>query len=284
MQMQTSERKSKQKCPDCGGFDLEKTENGLICNQCGYVITQATINLRKKEKALSISQQEKMLPRLTTDESIDKRKLPSVLLTKLDNIRIADAWEKNFLNGLKEIARVSFSVAMPEITVQESALLYKTAVERGLSKGRSRKTLCATLVYLCAEKNNLGVTIKDIARISDVPPRKIIYCYRRIAKLLGFSILPQKVDSHINELSYRLKLSCTTIELAKKIYIAIEQNGEISGKDPCGLGAAIIYLSALFAGEKVTQREISNVSNLTETTIRSRFREIRKYLAFNFTL
>lgn len=282
--MLTGERKCKTKCPDCSSFNLEKTENGLICNQCGYVITQATTNLREKEKTLFVANEERILPQLTSEKNANQRKVPSNILDKLDNIKITDSWEKNFLYSLREIAQVALDLAMPETVLKESALLYKIAVEKGLSKGRSRKTLCSTLVYLCGKKNNLGVTIKDVASASGVSRRKIAYCYRQMARLLGFSILPQKVDSHINELSQRLKLSCATIELAKKVNTTIEKNGDTSGKDPCGLGAATIYLSAIFTGESVTQREISKVSNLTETTIRSRFREIQKNFVFSFQL
>ena len=47
-----------------------------------------------------------------------------------------------------------------------------------------------------------------------------------------------------------------------------------SGKSPVGLAAAAVYAAALLTNEKVTQSEVSEVANISEVTIRNRYKEL----------
>lgn len=51
-----------------------------------------------------------------------------------------------------------------------------------------------------------------------------------------------------------------------------------SGKSPSGIAAAAIYISAIKAGERRTQREVAEVADVTEVTVRNRYSEIAKEL------
>ena len=46
------------------------------------------------------------------------------------------------------------------------------------------------------------------------------------------------------------------------------------GRDPLGLAAAAIYVAAIMNDCRVTQRDISQVSGVTEVTIRNRYKEL----------
>ena len=46
------------------------------------------------------------------------------------------------------------------------------------------------------------------------------------------------------------------------------------GKDPTGLAAAAIYVASILTDERVTQKKISEISNVTEVTIRHRYKEL----------
>jgi transcription initiation factor TFIIB len=47
-----------------------------------------------------------------------------------------------------------------------------------------------------------------------------------------------------------------------------------SGRGPIGIAAAALYIAGLLEGERRTQRDISEVSGVTEVTIRNRYKEI----------
>jgi transcription initiation factor TFIIB len=47
-----------------------------------------------------------------------------------------------------------------------------------------------------------------------------------------------------------------------------------SGRGPTGIAAAATYIASVLAGEKRTQREIAEIANVTEVTIRNRYKEL----------
>jgi len=58
------------------------------------------------------------------------------------------------------------------------------------------------------------------------------------------------------------------------------KNFSISGKDPKGLCAGVIYLVCKMKNKKVSQKKIANVIGVTEVTLRSRYKELSKKLNF----
>jgi transcription initiation factor TFIIB len=260
---------------------MEKNENQSLCLNCGYVLSPRTAELRKRENTTREAENSSVQPpsnRLTLKQDTND------IIDKIAKIKVADSWEKNFVLALTEISRISFKLALPNTTLEKTALLYKAAVEKGLSKGRSRKILCSSIVYLCCEQDQIAITTKDIAKASSADPEQITHCYRRIARLLGSSIRPTKTHCHIDEISGRLKLSFSTVELAKRVNIALERKGDLIGKDPRGVAGGLIYLASVIEGVPITQRKISEVCNVTEVIIRRRYAEAKKKVLLNIQI
>jgi len=57
------------------------------------------------------------------------------------------------------------------------------------------------------------------------------------------------------------------LQRAKKLDIT-------SGKGPTGVAAASIYIACVLVGEKRTQREVASCVEVTEVTIRNRYKEL----------
>jgi len=54
--------------------------------------------------------------------------------------------------------------------------------------------------------------------------------------------------------------------------------GITAGKDPAGLAAAAIYVASLLENERRTQKEIAQAAQVTEVTVRNRYKELMKEL------
>jgi predicted transcriptional regulator len=50
----------------------------------------------------------------------------------------------------------------------------------------------------------------------------------------------------------------------------------VTGKDPMGLAAASLYVACVLNGERKTQKEIAEVANVTEVTIRNRYKGLKE--------
>jgi len=73
---------------------------------------------------------------------------------------------------------------------------------------------------------------------------------------------------------------CSELELSEEVQVKANEiidttteKGLLSGKSPTGYAAAAIYAASLLCNEKKTQREVSDVAQVTEVTIRNRYQE-----------
>ncbi|MCD2204493.1 transcription initiation factor IIB 3, partial [Halobacterium sp. KA-6] len=77
-----------------------------------------------------------------------------------------------------------------------------------------------------------------------------------------------------------LDLSEETTAKAREIIDTSAEQGLLSGKSPSGFAAAAIYAASLLCNEKKTQREVADVANVTEVTIRNRYQEQIEAMGF----
>jgi transcription initiation factor TFIIB len=57
-----------------------------------------------------------------------------------------------------------------------------------------------------------------------------------------------------------------------------------SGRGPSGIAAACIYISSQITDERRTQGEIAKEAQVTEVTIRNRYKELAQRLDFNVNI
>ena len=65
-----------------------------------------------------------------------------------------------------------------------------------------------------------------------------------------------------------------TEELAIKTYEAAKKAKLTAGKDTCGMSAACIYIASVLTGERQIQRNIAELAQVTEVTVRNRYKEL----------
>ena len=52
-------------------------------------------------------------------------------------------------------------------------------------------------------------------------------------------------------------------------------------KDPMGLAAAALYVACVLENEKKTQKEIAEIANVTEVTVRNRYKGLKDSLGLS---
>jgi transcription initiation factor TFIIB len=73
-------------------------------------------------------------------------------------------------------------------------------------------------------------------------------------------------------------------EIAYKTLIVAKQLRLTSGRGPAGVAAAASYIASVLTGERKTQREIAEIAQVTEVTIRNRYKELIERLLFILSL
>ena len=78
------------------------------------------------------------------------------------------------------------------------------------------------------------------------------------------------ISRFASELDLEPKIQTESIKLIGKM----QKAEATSGKNPCSLAATAIYIAALLNKTKITQKKISEISGITETTLRNRTKEM----------
>jgi transcription initiation factor TFIIB len=73
-------------------------------------------------------------------------------------------------------------------------------------------------------------------------------------------------------------------EIAHKILLMARKLRLTSGRGPTGIAAAASYIASVLMGERKTQREIAEIAQVTEVTIRNRYKELVERLLFVMSL
>ncbi|MBU3940575.1 MAG: transcription initiation factor IIB [Nanoarchaeota archaeon] len=287
------------KCPECGSINLIfKEEQGeVICRDCGLVIEEKMIDFSHEWREFDSEQaaksrrsgapitQTKYDGGLGTSigSSSDIYKLDQKSKNKFFRLqkwqhRISTAIERNLKLALAELKRVSSYLKLPSSVIEESAGIYRMAVQRGLVRGRSMESVVAGALYAACRRHEVPRTLDELSEASGIDKKEIGRTYRFITRELGIRILPSNPVDYIPRFASALKLNAETQSKAVEI-LEMAQKAELtSGRGPTGIAAASLYVAALMNNEKRTQREVADVAGVTEVTIRNRYKELLKEL------
>jgi transcription initiation factor TFIIB len=292
--------KFKESCPECGGYDFveDPSRGEIICKNCGLVLEESMVDIGQEWRAFDAEQMSRRaragapLSFVKHDKGISteigkgvgelykvptKKRAQYYRLTKWHK-RLIKSKDRNLSFAFSELQRIVSFLGLPKTVHERIAKYYEDAVNKGLVRGRSIESVIAALTYAVSREMGTPRTLDDIAEASGVDRREIGRTHRYIARELGLRILPADPITYVPRFCTLLGLSekvqAKAIEILKKA-----KKFEItSGKGPTGVAAAAIYIASVLVGEKRTQREIADLTGITEVTIRNRQKEIAEKL------
>jgi transcription initiation factor TFIIB len=199
-------------------------------------------------------------------------------------IRVSDATERNLAFALSEITKIANNLSLPKNILETASVIYRRAVKERLIRGRSIQGVTAAAIYLACRQCKLARTLEEVAQASTVSKKEVGRSYRFLIKELDYSIPPVKPSQYITKFSNQLTMQGKVEEIAYKILIAARELKLTSGRGPTGIAAAASYIASVLTGERKTQREIAEIAQVTEVTIRNRYKELVDRLIFQITL
>jgi len=299
-----------QKCPECGSArlmrDYESAE--IVCMDCGFVVAMKLADRGPEWRAFDNEQREKRArvgapltftihdKGLSTmidwhDKDIYGKKLSTSQRAQIyrlrkwqRRIRVSDAMERNLAFALSEITKIANSLSLPKSIFETASVIYRKAVKEHLIRGRSIQGISAASVYIACRQCGLARTLDDIASASSVSKKEIGRSYRFLVKELNYFIPPLKPSQYVSKFSNQLTMQGKVEEIASKILKVASDLKLTSGRGPTGIAAAASYIASLLTGERKTQREIAEIAQVTEVTIRNRYKELVEQLLFVMVL
>jgi transcription initiation factor TFIIB len=85
-------------------------------------------------------------------------------------------------------------------------------------------------------------------------------------------------QNYISRLCGQLHLNGETQKIVKELLVEAGEKGLITGRSPLAIVGALIYIASHLTGDKRTQSEVALAANVTEVTIRNRYKELKNIL------
>jgi transcription initiation factor TFIIB len=286
-------------CPECGGKLASDTEHGeTVCTECGLVVEEDEIDHGPEWRAFDASEKDSKsrVGAPTTNMMHDKglstnigwqdkdaygnslnsrqRQKMQRLRTWNERFRTRDSKERNLKQALGEIDRMASALGLPENVRETASVIYRRALNENLLPGRSIEGVATASLYAAARQAGVPRSLDEVEMVSRVDKMELTRTYRYVVRELSLEIKPADPESYIPRFASDLGLSEEAERRARMLVRAAREDGILSGKSPVGLAAAAVYAAALLTNEKVTQSEVSDVANISEVTIRNRYKEL----------
>ena len=294
-----NERDETTGCPECGGKVAADSEHGeAVCIDCGLVVEEDAIDRGPEWRAFDSAEkdQKSRVGAPTTNMMHDKglstnidwrdqdaygNSLDSRQRQKMQRLRkwnerfrTRDSKERNLKQALGEIDRMSSALGLPENVRETASVIYRRALSENLLPGRSIEGVATAALYAAARQAGVPRSLDEVERVSRVDKMELTRTYRYIIRELNLEVKPADPESYVPRFISDLELSDETERRARELIESARNAGVLSGKSPVGLAAASVYAAALLCNEKVTQNDVSEVADISEVTIRNRYKEL----------
>ena len=276
--------------------DYERAE--VVCSHCGLVIDENLVDMGPEWRAFDHEQRDKRTrtgaPLTYTisdkglnttidwkDKDIHGHKIPERNKAQIyrlrkwnKRMRVSGAGERNLAFALSELDRDSSRLGIPRSVREDAAIIYRSAAKNKLIRGRSIEVVVASALYAACRRCNIPRTLDEIAIASNVSKKQVGKTYRFLSRELNIKLKPTSPSDYISRFASKLGLSGEVQAKAIEIINKAVKSGLSSGKGPTGVAAAALYIASLLLGERKTQKEVSEISGVTEVTIRNRYKEL----------
>ena len=296
------------KCPECGSDNpIEDYDRGeIICQNCGLVINENVMDrgpewraFTKEEKEsrgrvgipISYSMHDKGLSTIIDRINRDAhgRQLP--ISTRLEMMRLRklqirtggnSSIDKNLIQAMGELDRLKDKLHIPLHVKEKAAIIYRKALDNGLVRGRSIPAIASAALYVACRTTETPRTLKEVASASSTKRKKnVASSYRLLLRELDIRMPVEDPLRCISKIASKMEIPIKTQRTAIQLLKEAKLRRAVSGKDPMGLAAATLYIACVLDGVKRTQKEIAKVANVTEVTVRNRYKDLKETLKLN---
>ena len=297
-------------CTECGNSNLQRDyETGeFVCPACGIVVSSTELSTGPEWRAFDQQQRDK-LPRvgapvtwtihdkgLSTNigwqnRDYSGRRLSPEQRASLYRLRkwnrrskVSDSVQRNLTHALSEMSKISNKLNLPRNVIETSSMIYRKAIQNQLIRGRTIQSVVVATIYMACRKCGVIRTLEDVAGAANITKKEAARNYRLLFRELKSSVPQVNTGRYISKIVNNLELSGETERLAMAILYQVSEMKLTNGRGPAGIAAACIYISSQLTNERRTQGEISKEAQVTEVTIRNRYKELVQRLDFNVSL
>jgi transcription initiation factor TFIIB len=298
------------RCNVCSSSEIyiDHARGEVICSSCGLVLSDKSIDMGPEWRAFTADEQNsrqrvggpmdwsKFDQGMTTiigRQNVDAsgRKLSSTRRAQIHRLRkwqirtkVHSSDKRNLAVAMTELHRISSQLSIPYSIRETSAVIYRKALRKRLTRGRTILGMIAASLYLACRVHQVPRPLEEVCDQIHITRKELSLCVRLILRYLNLKIPHASPKEFVHRFGTELgltgeakKKAIDILELAKEARLTI-------GKDPKGMAAAAIYVASILTGCRKTQLEIARTARVTEVTVRNRYKEMVERLGISTTL
>jgi len=289
---------SKERCPRCSkkGIITDSTTGEMFCAKCGFVITERvdnqgpertfsdSTNKSRTGDRITLTRHDRGLSSIINPINKDStgKPLSASMKSSLQRLRLWDnrsnansSVDRNLQKALSDLLKMKEKLSLSDAIAEKAAYIYRKALEKKLSRGRSIMALIAAALYAACRESGTPRTIKEVSSEINIRRRDLAVSYRMLLRELDLKMPVLDSVQCIARIASQVGISEKTKRHAIKILNKAEETKSSAGKDPMGLAASSLYLASLKTGEKISQKQVALASGVTEVTIRNRCKGLK---------
>lgn len=299
------------KCPECMSRDLvyDERRGERHCNECGMVLEDMLIDPGAEWRSFggdSVSPDKSRVGApvsnlihdkgLTTDIDWQNRDYAGSAISHKNRsqmyrmrkwqkrARVKGTKERNLQEALAKIQYICSKLELPKTVAERSAEIYRRALSEGLIRGRSIEITAGAAVFVANQQMLTARTVDDIAAVLKANSKDIGRSYRNLKRKLMIRTPPPSPMTYVSRFASELGLNNKSQNRTREIILLAVEKELTYGKSPSGITAAALYIAGYQCGQVRTQREISEVTNVTEVTIRNRYKGLLEHLGLDLEI
>jgi transcription initiation factor TFIIB len=176
------------------------------------------------------------------------------------------------------MSNIQSKLNLPGNVIETGSVIYRQALKANLIRGRTIRNLVVACIYMACRQCQIIRTLDDVAASANVSKNLVARNYRFLFNVLRPSVPQNDLKGHIARITNKLSLSGDSEKLAKLVLLQAIRIKLTVGRGPASIAAACVYISTQIVGEHRTQVEISEAAQVTEVTIRNRYKELVRRL------
>ena len=171
---------------------------------------------------------------------------------------------------------VSNKMGLPENAKEHTAYIYRKASDNGIIKGNSIESMLSASAYAACKQLGIPRSLEETVKATNTDRKTLSRTYRRLVQKLDLDVGSQKID-YVSKIANLVNVSERIKRTSSKILRDAKEDNIHVGKNPLGLAAAAVYLSAIGSGRNISMATFSRKSHISTVTIRKIVRLLRPF-------
>ena len=288
----SAERRHAPTCPECNGrLTADATET--VCVDCGLVVAEDNLDRGPEWRSFDGDTRERTgapLTRSRHDRGLSteighgggnvrltgrKRRQVSRMRREHNRARISSKAERNKVYAFTEIRRLVSALSLPHTIRDQSCVLFESAQDEDLLRGRSLEGFAAATVYATCRVGSVSRTLDEVLDVARATRGELKAAYDALNRDLGLPVGPIDPREYLPRFASELDLSTEIERRARELATEAREENLINGRNPSGFAAACLYTAAVERDGDLTQAAAAEVGGVTPVTLRAAYYDLQ---------